>query len=97
MTENSNHPDTLANDLMVRQLGRKDYEPVWRAMKEFTNNRNSQTTDELWVVEHNPIFTQGQAGKPEHILFPGKYTCYSDRPRRPSDLSWSWSTGVFTV
>ena len=52
----------------VRRLGRVDYEPTWRAMREFTAARTPETPDELWVVEHPPVFTLGQAGKPEHIL-----------------------------
>ena len=52
----------------VRELGRQPYEPVWRAMQRFTDVRDESTTDELWVVEHDPVFTLGQAGKPEHLL-----------------------------
>ena len=55
----------------VRELGRQPYEPVWRAMQRFTDVRDESTTDELWVVEHDPVFTLGQAGKPEHVLAPG--------------------------
>ncbi|WP_254460399.1 lipoyl(octanoyl) transferase LipB [Xanthomonas sacchari] len=55
----------------VRQLGRQPYEPVWRAMQRFTDARDADTPDELWVVEHEPVFTLGQAGKPEHVLAPG--------------------------
>lgn len=57
--------------LRIRQLGLADYQPVWRAMQEFTNQRDSATEDELWLVEHPPVFTLGQAGKAEHILCPG--------------------------
>lgn len=57
--------------LLVRNLGRQDYEPVWQAMKTFTHNRDEQTQDELWIVQHDPVFTLGQAGKPEHVLNPG--------------------------
>lgn len=59
------------NSLLVRQLGRRDYESVWHAMQDYTDNRNSDSKDEIWLVEHNPVFTQGQAGKEEHLLFPG--------------------------
>jgi len=52
----------------VRRLGRVEYEPTWRAMQEFTAGRTPETPDELWIVEHPPVFTLGQAGKPEHIL-----------------------------
>lgn len=57
--------------LTVRYLGRRDYQPVWQAMKEFTDRRNTATADELWVVEHNPVFTLGQAGERKHLLDPG--------------------------
>lgn len=57
--------------LIVRHLGRSDYETVWHAMQNFTDRRDDDVTDELWVVEHNPVFTQGQAGKEEHLLNPG--------------------------
>ena len=55
-------------DLIVRQLGLQDYQEIWHKMQEFTDNRNAETTDEIWLVEHHPVFTQGQAGKPEHLL-----------------------------
>ncbi len=57
--------------LIVRHLGRQSYEPVWAAMRDFTDARDESTPDELWVVEHDPVFTQGLAGKPEHLLNPG--------------------------
>ena len=53
---------------IVKHLGRVDYEPTWRAMQAFTDARNADTPDELWVVEHPPVYTQGLAGKPEHLL-----------------------------
>ncbi len=56
---------------MVRELGRQSYEPVWRAMQRFTDARGEATADELWMVEHDPVFTLGQAGKPEHVLAAG--------------------------
>ena len=58
-------------DAVVRELGRRSYEPVWRAMQAFTDARTDATPDELWLVEHDPVFTLGQAGKPEHVLMPG--------------------------
>lgn len=60
-----------ASELLVRRLGLKDYEPVWRAMQAFTDQRDVNTPDELWLVEHPPVFTQGQAGRAEHLLAPG--------------------------
>ena len=56
---------------LVRDLGRQPYEPVWRAMQRFTDTRSDDTPDELWLVEHDPVFTLGQAGKDEHVLMPG--------------------------
>lgn len=58
-------------DWAVRELGRRAYEPVWRAMQAFTDARGPETDDELWLVEHDPVFTQGQAGKAEHVLAAG--------------------------
>ncbi|ROU07924.1 lipoyl(octanoyl) transferase LipB [Lysobacter enzymogenes] len=55
----------------LRDLGRQPYEPVWRAMQAFTDGRDGDTPDELWLVEHDPVFTLGQAGKDEHVLMPG--------------------------
>ena len=55
-------------ELIVRQLGIRDYESVWHEMQSFTDNRTEDTTDEIWLVQHPPVFTQGQAGKPEHLL-----------------------------
>jgi len=52
----------------VRWLGRVDYEPTWQAMMDFTATRTPQTPDELWVCEHPPVFTLGQAGKISHLL-----------------------------
>ncbi|MGQ7247514.1 lipoyl(octanoyl) transferase LipB [Halomonas sp. V046] len=57
--------------LRVYRLGRQPYLPVWQAMRTLTDERDSATPDQLWVVEHDPVFTQGQAGKPEHLLMPG--------------------------
>ncbi|MBK6726244.1 MAG: lipoyl(octanoyl) transferase LipB [Xanthomonadales bacterium] len=57
--------------LHVRHLGRQAYEPVWRAMQRFTDARDGATIDEIWVLEHDPVFTLGQAGKWEHVLLPG--------------------------
>ena len=58
-------------DLHVRRLGLLDYETVWQAMQTFTDGRDENTPDELWLVEHPPVFTQGQAGRAEHILAAG--------------------------
>jgi len=55
-------------NLLVKRLGRVDYAPTWQAMLDFTLARTPDTPDELWIVEHDPVFTLGQAGKPEHLL-----------------------------
>lgn len=57
--------------LTIRWLGRQDYQTCWRAMQDFTQQRSEVTADEIWLVEHDPVFTQGQNGKPEHVLNPG--------------------------
>ncbi len=57
--------------LHVRFLGLCSYDQVWADMQRFTNERGEETTDELWIVQHDPVFTQGQAGKAEHVLNPG--------------------------
>lgn len=56
--------------LNIRQLGIQDYETVWQQMQDFTENRDATTSDEIWLVQHPSVFTQGQAGKPEHLLNP---------------------------
>jgi len=53
---------------LVKYLGRVDYAPTFQAMQDFTATRTQETPDELWIVEHPPVYTLGQAGKPEHIL-----------------------------
>ena len=55
-------------DCVVRHLGRVEFDPTWRAMQAFTAARTPDTPDELWLLEHPPVYTQGQAGKPEHLL-----------------------------
>ena len=54
--------------MKVIQLGLAEYSPIFHAMEAFTDARNDSTEDELWVVEHPPVFTQGMAGKAEHLL-----------------------------
>ncbi len=58
--------------VIVQDLGRTDYQPVFERMQRFTESRNEHTTDEIWLTEHNPVFTQGQSGKPEHVLAPAE-------------------------
>jgi lipoyl(octanoyl) transferase len=56
--------------LIIRQLPLTDYHSSWERMRTFTSERNEETPDELWLLEHPPVFTQGVAGKPEHVLNP---------------------------
>jgi len=55
-------------NIVVKRLGQVDYEPTFQAMQAFTGARSETTPDELWIVEHPPVYTLGQAGKPEHVL-----------------------------
>lgn len=57
--------------LLVRRLGLAEYQPVLDAMRDFTDQRDNDTPDELWLLQHPRVFTQGQAGKAEHVLAPG--------------------------
>lgn len=59
------------NIVFIRTLGLHDYQDCWQQMQAFTNHRTDETPDEIWLVEHPPVFTQGQNGKPEHLLHPG--------------------------
>lgn len=65
------HDGPRARDLVVRRLGRCAYQPVWRAMQRFTAGRNARTGDELWLVEHPPVYTLGRNAGPAHLLNPG--------------------------
>lgn len=65
-------PEAAVNDrLIVRDLGVREYGEVFDQQKAFTAARTPETPDELWFLQHPPVFTQGQAGKPEHLLLPG--------------------------
>jgi lipoyl(octanoyl) transferase len=64
-------PKKAGGSLSLRRFGTAAYEPVWRAMQAFTDSRDESSGDELWLVQHPPVFTQGQAGKAEHVLAPG--------------------------
>jgi lipoyl(octanoyl) transferase len=62
----------IADTVIIRTLtGLQDYNTCWHAMKEFTNQRSEETIDEIWLLQHQPVFTQGQNGKAEHVLNPG--------------------------
>ncbi len=58
----------MSGEAIVRSLGRVEYVPTWRAMQAFTAQRTPDTADEIWLLEHPPVYTQGQAGKPEHLI-----------------------------
>ena len=60
-----------AQPALLRWLGRSEYEPTWRAMQRFTDERTAETRDEIWFLEHPPVFTMGMNAKPEHLLAPG--------------------------
>ena len=62
----------MAGSPVVRDLGRAEYLTTWQAMREFTAQRGPESADELWLVEHPPVFTLGQAGRREHLLDPGE-------------------------
>jgi lipoyl(octanoyl) transferase len=57
--------------LLVRDLGRQPYGEIWQAMRAYTDARDAGSPDELWLLEHPPVYTQGLAGRPEHVLAPG--------------------------
>lgn len=61
----------INQQIVIRDIDSGDYQTIWQAMQNFTDLRDDSVVDELWVVEHDPVFTQGQAGKEEHLLNPG--------------------------
>lgn len=61
----------VASEIAVKYLGLVEYQPTWQAMQAFSASRTEHTPDELWLLEHPAVFTQGQAGKAEHLLLPG--------------------------
>lgn len=67
----SETPSDSRPALRVRRLGLTPYEPIWHSMQAFTDARGPATADEIWSLQHPPVFTQGQAGRAEHVLAPG--------------------------
>ncbi|HBG97018.1 MAG TPA: octanoyltransferase [Chromatiaceae bacterium] len=67
----SNEGSGTVGSLRVRFLGLADYHKTWRAMRRFTDQRDSRSDDQLWLLEHPPVFTLGQAGRLEHVRSPG--------------------------
>ncbi|MBS0424741.1 MAG: lipoyl(octanoyl) transferase LipB [Proteobacteria bacterium] len=68
MQQNHSASVLVSPHFVVKTLGLCDYQTTWQAMKDFTQHRNEQTCDEIWLLQHPPVFTQGIAGKPEHLL-----------------------------
>ncbi|CAN0524780.1 unnamed protein product, partial [Scytosiphon promiscuus] len=70
----SAQPDGVAAQssppLVIRRLGLQDYEPLWKAMRYLVEQAGDSRADEIWLLSHKPVFTQGQAGRPEHVLNP---------------------------
>lgn len=64
--------DQILPELIVRRLGLQDYEPIYRSMQYLAQHNNGERSDEVWLLSHKPVYTQGQAGKAEHILSPGE-------------------------
>ena len=62
---------SVSRALVLRRLGRQPYTPVWEAMRAFTDTRQADTASELWLLEHEPVYTLGQAGRAEHVRAPG--------------------------
>lgn len=62
---------SVASKVEVSDLGATDYTPVFHAMRDFTQARDASSANQIWFTQHARVFTQGQAGKPEHLLFPG--------------------------
>jgi len=58
----------IKDQIIIRSLGLTEYQQSWQEMKDFTDKRTDETIDEFWILEHEPVYTQGQNGKPEHIL-----------------------------
>ena len=80
---------SAASPLIIRCWGIEDYGEIFQLMKTFTNQRSNLTSDEIWMVQHNPVFTQGQAGKDEYILGSGDIPCLLYTSPSPRDLSTS--------
>lgn len=68
-SDNGSQANNLFRHITVKTMGTVEYLPTWQAMKDFTQQRSHETIDEIWLLEHPPVYTQGIAGKPEHLLF----------------------------
>lgn len=70
-TDKTGYAQVTNKSLIIRQLGLQPYKPVWQRMRDFTKSRDRYPLDEIWLLEHEQVFTQGKAGKAEHVLEPG--------------------------
>ena len=83
--------------ILVRPLRRADYLPTLQAMREFTAARDADTGDEIWMIEHPPVFTLGQAGRAEHLLDTGGVDVvrmYREDSARSDILAVDWSEAI---
>ncbi len=71
VTQSAGEAPATPLDVRVKWLGRVPYEPTWRAMQAFTDTRDANTRDELWLLEHDPVFTLGMNADPSHVLASG--------------------------
>lgn len=69
MEELRPEPENAPPAIVTRYLGTVDYLSAWQAMKDFTASRSRQTPDEIWLLQHPAVYTQGIAGRPEHLLY----------------------------
>ncbi len=77
----------MSQSPLIRHLGLVPYETTWRAMQRFTDERDAATRDEIWLLEHPPVFTLGPQCEPRAPARAGRYPGGADRSRRPGDLS----------
>ena len=94
----------MANDLdkiacvFTKDLGVTDYQSVFADMQAYTRGRTPDSADKIWLTEHAPVFTQGQAGKPEHVLAPGDIPVIQSDRGGQSDLPRAGANyGLFAV
>lgn len=71
MATEAHQPDSRADALILRYLGRMDYGPVWEAMRDYAEHRSAADPDQIWLVEHSPVYTLGLNGRREHLIAPG--------------------------
>ena len=77
------------NKLIVRELDQQEYKYILNRMIDFTDNRSAETADEIWILQHNSVFTQGKAGNDSFIMTPGDIPCLLYTSPSPRDRSLS--------